>query len=138
MIAVDTNVVVRLLVRDDAKQAEAAAVLFARGPVGLSATVLLETAWVLRSGYRLAPAAVVDALRRVCALAHVVLEDEERCRNALDWAEGGLDFADALHLAGAQQAECFYTFDQTFARKSRGIGVASVRLPPPGERTNGE
>ena len=75
MIAVDTNVVVRLLVRDDAKQAEAAAVLFARGPVGLSATVLLETAWVLRSGYRLAPAAVVDALRPVLLLGFGLSDD---------------------------------------------------------------
>lgn len=133
MMAVDTNVVVRLLVQDDPRQAAAAAALFARGPVGISVTVMLETAGVLRKGYRLGPKEVVDGLRRVCAMANVRLEDEERCRHALNWADAGLDFADALHLAGLQGAECVHTFDQAFVQRSRGLGTVPVRLLPPVE-----
>ena len=51
MIAVDTNVLVRLLTGDDLKQAAAARSLFAAGPIWIAKTVLLETAWVLRSLY---------------------------------------------------------------------------------------
>jgi predicted nucleic-acid-binding protein len=51
MIAVDTNVVVRLLTNDEPLQAGAARSLFASGPVWIAKTVLLETAWVLRKLY---------------------------------------------------------------------------------------
>jgi len=131
VIAVDTNVLVRLLVRDEPVQSALAKALFADGPVWLSATVLLETAWVLRKGFRLEWPEIVDALRRACALENVVVEDEHRFHDALDWAENGLDFADAFHLARAQDAESFYTFDRAFARRSRGLGVVPVRIVAP-------
>ena len=131
MIAVDTNILVRLLVRDEPMQGALAKALFAAGPVWLSATVLLETAWVLRKGFRLEWPEIVDALRQVCALENVVVEDEQRFHDALDWAENGLDFADAVHLARAQNAESFYTFDQVFASGSRGLGVVPVRMAEP-------
>ena len=51
MIAVDTNVLVRFLVRDDAKQAGRAASLIRANAVWISKTVLLETECVLRSLY---------------------------------------------------------------------------------------
>jgi len=55
MIAVDTNVVVRFLVRDDPKQAARAAELIRDNQIWISKTVLLETEWVLRSLYRFSP-----------------------------------------------------------------------------------
>ena len=42
--------------------------------------------------------------------------------NALDWAEQGLDFPDALHLAKSQTESTFLTFDQKFIKKTQGIG----------------
>lgn len=51
MIAVDTNVLVRLLTADDPKQLAAARSLFASDPIWVAKTVLLETGWVLRSLY---------------------------------------------------------------------------------------
>lgn len=56
MVAVDTNVLVRLLVNDDARQARRARALFEREEIFISPTVLLESEWVLRSAYGLAPA----------------------------------------------------------------------------------
>ena len=52
MIAVDTNILVRLLTEDDPKQTTAARSVFAAGPIWIAKTVLLETGWVLRSHYR--------------------------------------------------------------------------------------
>jgi predicted nucleic-acid-binding protein len=92
VIAVDTNVVVRLLVGDDPEQAGRATALFAREPeVFLAKTVLLETAWVLRSVYGFAAPAIANALRRLAGLPNVVVEDAEQLTWALDPARRGLD-----------------------------------------------
>lgn len=47
----------------------------------------------------------------------VFLEDELKVAKALGWLEGGLDFANALHLTSAEHAEEFATFDHKFARQ---------------------
>ena len=57
MIAVDTNVLVRLLTGDDPAQTRRAADLFAQESILIPKTVLLETEWVLRYRYELAPIA---------------------------------------------------------------------------------
>lgn len=128
MIAVDTNVLMRILTCDEPRQMIAAELLFKNNAIWLSATVLLETAWVLQKGYRLGASETVALLRRICAFENVAVEDELGFRNALDWVEAGMDFADAFHLARAQDAEAFYTFDQAFARRSRGMGAVPVRI----------
>jgi predicted nucleic-acid-binding protein len=58
MIAVDPNIVVRLLTNDNPGQAATAKSLFAAGPVWIAGTVLLETGWVLRSLYGFEASAV--------------------------------------------------------------------------------
>ena len=111
MVAVDTNIVVRLLVNDDAEQARRAALIFAKHEVFVPKTVMLETEWVLRGAYRLEPARVTAALRAFLSLERVIIEDEEVMLRALDSLEAGFDFADALHLASSCRAESFVTFD---------------------------
>jgi len=119
MIAVDTNVLVRFLVRDDAGQATRAAELIRSGEIWISKTVLLETEGVLRSLYDFAPQALAGALRALAGLGTVRLEDPGVVAKALDWFERGLDFADALHLASAGNARQFATFDRKLARQAR-------------------
>ena len=121
MVAVDTNVLVRYLVRDDAKQAARAASLLQRTPIWIAKTVLLETEWVLRSLYGIAPGAREQALRALAGLRTVSLEDELAVAQALDWFRGGMDFADALHLASAGNAQQFATFDQKLIRQAKRI-----------------
>jgi predicted nucleic-acid-binding protein len=121
MIAVDTNVVVRFLVRDDAGQAARAAELIRSGEIWISKTVLLETEWVLRSLYDFTPQSLAGALRALAGLGTVFLEDAGAVAKALDWFEQGLDFADALHLASAGNAKQFATFDRKFARQAWGV-----------------
>jgi len=119
MIAVDTNVLVRFLVRDDAKQAARAAELIRDNQIWISKTVLFETEWVLRSLYGFKPEILVRALRALVGLETVFLEDEVSVAKALDWFKEGLDFADALHLASAGNARRFASFDRRLARQAR-------------------
>jgi predicted nucleic-acid-binding protein len=111
MVAVDTNVVVRLLVNDDPDQARRAALLFTSHEVFIPKTVLLETEWVLRGVYRLETARVNSALRAFLSLQRLVIEDEEVVFQALEHHAAGIDFADALHLASSCRAGSFVTFD---------------------------
>jgi predicted nucleic-acid-binding protein len=121
MIAVDTNVLVRFLVRDDAGQAARAAELIQSSEIWISKTVLLETEWVLRSLYDFTPQRLAGALRAFAGLRTVFLEDAGAAAKALSWFEQGLEFADALHLASARNAKQFATFDRKLARQARGV-----------------
>ena len=124
MIAVDTNVLVRFLVRDDAAQAASAAGLIQENEVWVSKTVLLETEWVLRSLYGFAPGTLGEALRALAGLQTVRLEDELAVAKALEWFQAGVDFADALHLASVGNAGRFATFDRKLARAGNSGGQA--------------
>ena len=129
MIAVDTNVLVRFLTRDDTKQATRAAELIRGNEIWVCKTVLLETEWVLRSLYGFSPETLAGALRALAGFHTVFLEDEEAVAKALDWFKDGLDFADALHLASAGNARRFATFDRRLAKQaSRTTTLESVSL----------
>lgn len=116
MVAVDTNVLVRFLVRDDRAQADRAASLIRRTSIWISKTVLLETEWVLGSLYGFPPDARAGALRALAGLRTVFVEDDLAVAKAMEWFQGGLDFADALHLASAGNSEQFGTFDRKLAK----------------------
>ena len=119
MIALDTNVVVRLLVNDDAAQARRARSLLAAGhEVRVPLTVLLETEWVLRSAYGYPAAQVMTFLRGLLGLPGVGTDKAPAVAAAVTACEQGLDFADALHLALSADAERFYTFDANLRRRA--------------------
>ena len=124
MIALDTNVLARLLLDDDAQQAARVERLLAAHPAyWIPVTVVLELAWVLKAeGYDRARA--VEALRRVTALANVRTQHAEAVQRALKWAEAGLDFADALHLALSSSATTFATLDARLHKRVATLAVA--------------
>lgn len=127
MVAVDTNVLVRLLVADHAAQAVRAAAVFRSGRVFIAKSVMLETEWVLRYSYKLGAAAIGRALGSVLGLENVTIEDPITIADALRMLEQGLDFADALHLASSAQAERFATFDtKLIARAKRATELKVV------------
>lgn len=126
MIAVDTDVVVRLVTQDHAAQAARAAAIFRSGPIHIARTVLLETAWVLGYAYDLDDGAIASVLRCVAGLPNVELEDAQAVADALAALERGLDFADALHLASSGSADRFMTFDRRLVRRARGAAKIEV------------
>lgn len=118
MIAIDTNVLVRLVTRDDSAKAMRAAALFEENQVFVCKTVLLETEWVLRFSYELDRSVVLKTLKKVVGLPQVVLEDSPAVAEALTLFENGMDFADALHLASSRDAEQFATFDERLKKRT--------------------
>ncbi len=130
MNALDTNVVVRFLTRDDPAQAARAKALIETESLYLSKSVVLETAWLLRSRYRYERVAIVEGITRLLGLPGMVVEDQPVVARALAWYRQGLDFADTLHLASSARAESFATFDQALRRRARRIsGIMPVTAP---------
>lgn len=124
-IAIDTNVLVRLLVRDDDAQYAAAQRLVdqaaaAEEPVLIVLGVLLETEWVLRSRYKLDKASIAGAVSALLECADVEFEHPPTVEEALYvWAQHpGADFADCLLTARAAHLgrSRFLTFDVGAAR----------------------
>src|SRR3954471_9519653 len=101
MLAVDTQLIVRLTGDRPGQSAKARAVIDGED-IFVSTTVLLETEWVLRSVYSFDAAQVCAALRAFAGLPRVSLENPALVATALDRTTQGLDFADALHLGWAE------------------------------------
>ncbi len=129
MVAIDTNVLVRLLTNDHPEQSPRARALLESHKVFVSLTVLLETEWVLRSAYGFASERIYAALRAVAGLPQVQVEAPNRLAQALEHAEAGLDFTDALHLSASEAPEVFATFDMRLIKGARRLGITAVREP---------
>jgi predicted nucleic-acid-binding protein len=127
--AIDTNVVVRFLTGDDPNQAARARALIEAGDLFVATTVLLESEWVLRSAYGFSAKRIAGALRDLAGLPGVTLEDPALVARALDWAEAGLDFADALHLARAEGCTAFISFDTKLAKQAGQVAGIQVLAP---------
>ena len=126
MVAIDTNIAVRLLVNDDPAQTKKVVELFNSNDVFIPKTVILETEWVLRGVYQIERARSNAALRGLLSLERVVVEDEWSLFAALDSHAKGMDFADALHLASSQRADRFATFDKPLKTRAKKMSL----LPP--------
>lgn len=105
MRAADTNVVLRLLVRDDPAQL-AAASRAAAGGLWISHVVLLEVVWVLRSGYGRDRQAIAEAIGRLINTAEFAVQDPDvvRASAARFAAHPRVEFADCLILEIATKA----------------------------------
>lgn len=120
MIALDTNILVRLIVNDDPVQGKKAAKLIdSTDAFFVPLTVTLELEWVLRGHYQQPPAAVALALRAVLEISNLHFECEPEVLRALRHYENGLDFADALHHAKSEGCKMMQTFDKNFSHKAQ-------------------
>jgi predicted nucleic acid-binding protein len=129
VLAVDTNVIVRLLTTDHPAQLDRAVALFRSNGTWVPTTVVLEVEWVLRRGYRHRPIQIVAALRSLIGLPGVELENAAAVLQALAWLEHGMDFADALHLATASHCDGIATFDRDFIKAASRLGAGNVAEP---------
>lgn len=118
MIAVDTNILIRVLTKDDPVQAKRAAQLMEDNEIFIAKTVILETEWVLRHAYAIDRNTIYQAFRKLFGLPNVHVEDPNSLFRAILWYEAGLDFADSLHLASGLKAEMFATFDKMMTQKA--------------------
>lgn len=86
-----------------------------RGDFQLTPTVLLETEWVLRSAFGWSREQRVKGLSSLLDLPHAV-SVPAYARWALKQTAKGADFADMMHLAGADGASSFVTFEKRLKR----------------------
>ena len=112
MLGIDTNVLVRFLVRDDEAQFERTRKLIKREVaaghrVFVSQLVLLETEWVLRSRYDLPKVEIIAAISGLLDAADVQFEDEPAIEETLFvWKDSAADFADCLIGARNRRLGC--------------------------------
>jgi len=124
MLGLDTNVLVRFLVRDDEDQFEKARKLIKRELgagrcVFVNQLVLLETEWVLRSRYGLQKSTIIETISGLLDAMDVQFEDEPTVEEALFlWKEATADFADCLIGARNRRLGCrtTATFDAKAAK----------------------
>ena len=131
MLGIDTNVLVRFLVRDDQNQFEKARKLLKREVsngrrVFINQLVLLETEWVLRTRYGLAKTQMLETISGLLDASDIQLEDEPAVEEALFiWRDANADFSDCLIGARNRRLGCraTVTFD-TKASKLQGFTAA--------------
>jgi predicted nucleic-acid-binding protein len=124
MIALDTNLLARLLLGDDAAQhARVKALLRTDQVFTAPITVMLELVWVLEAN-DCTPAEIERGLNLLLGLANFRPKQADALREALRGYAQGLDFADALHLALSAGDEAFTSFDKALARKAARLGIA--------------
>jgi len=105
MRAVDTNVLVRIVTRDDAQQTEAADAFIATG-AWVSQLVLAEAMWVLSSVYDLGPEKIAKAVEMLLYHQSLTVQDADVVKAALEHfrRRPALGFSDCLILEVARKA----------------------------------
>lgn len=115
MLGIDTNVLVRFVIRDEESQYEKARRLIRRqlqagDPVFVSQLVLLEAEWVLRSRYGIQKDAMIAVITGLLDSRDVQLEDEPSVEIALNvWRDSTAGFADCLIGIRNQRLACVKT-----------------------------
>ncbi|MBK8453013.1 MAG: type II toxin-antitoxin system VapC family toxin [Thiofilum sp.] len=122
MIAFDTNLLVRIAVNDDQRQADIAEQLINNNPVFISRTVLLETEWVLRSVYKVSRSNIAAFFERTLITENIFIESSTEVGQAIEWFKLGADFADALHLCICGES-LLHTFDGEFCKAASKAGI---------------
>ena len=130
MIAVDTNVLVRYLVRDDPEQAEAARALLqsatAARPAYVCREVVVELVWVLERAYGCSKERIATILEELVATEGLVVEAaDDVARAAFRYRSEAAGFSDLMVLAAAERAAALpvYTFDR------KAVRLGAVELP---------
>ena len=136
MIAVDTNVIVRLYVdsvnanESEVQRKKVLALFKSETTIYVPITVVLELAWVLQSFYEFSAQDLRDVLAHLTGLPNVEVERWADVNTAAELACQGLDIADALHALLSSHAEEFVTFDdKKLVRRAKRLGVlAHIRV----------
>lgn len=126
MIALDTNVLARLVINDDKAQAQEAMLLLDSGvALFVPLTVMLELEWVLRGAYRLEMAAILRTFEYLLSIRNIHFERQTHIEQALKHYAQGFDFADALHHSVVSDCVGLASFDKKFEK----LG-AKIKLKP--------
>ncbi len=115
MNSIDTDVLARYVMQDDPVQSPIATDFLATQSCFVSDTVLLETAWLLSSRFRIGRRDLTATLRGIVELPNVTVSNKRMIDWALDRFANGADFADMLHIVGARHTDAFVSFETELA-----------------------
>ena len=110
----DTNVLVRAIAGDDARQSKIAQAALAKADVvALALPALCELVWVLLQGYKIPAAEIAEAIRRLMNAGNVVV-NRPAAEAGLALLDAGGDFADGViaYEGSWLGAETFVSFDR--------------------------
>lgn len=129
-ITADTNVLVRAIMGDDARQSKAAQKELANAElVALALPALCELVWVLSQGYKIPAMEIAQAIRRLTGGASVAV-NHMAVEAGLAMLEAGGDFADGViaHEGGWLGAQTFVSFDKKAVKLVKANGLAARAL----------
>jgi predicted nucleic-acid-binding protein len=129
-ITVDTNILLRVLVQDDRKQAQVAAKLLREAvTIAVGLPCLCELVWVLREGYKYSTADTSLALRTLLGARNVQVK-HAAVQAGLDMLEAGGEFADGvIAYEGAWLGgETFVSFDKKAVSLLARQGISAKLL----------
>lgn len=119
MRAIDTNVLVRLITRDDDRQVASAEEFVAKG-AWISHLVLAETSWVMDSVYERTPEEIAKAIAMLLAHKQLTVQDQDIVETALEKfrKHKGVSFSDILIFEIARKSGHvpLGSFDREFAK----------------------
>jgi len=124
MIAIDTNILVRVFIDDlSINQIKAARQLVKNAKeIFLSHIVIIEMVWVVLRAYKLTKEQVIMILQEIYENAAFTVEYEEQFINAFSlYKKHNIDFSDCFILSAVKNANipCLYTFDEKFSKIPR-------------------
>ncbi len=116
MIALDTSIIVRIVVLDEPRHVEKAKQLMTDNICYITCSVIQEVVWVLSKLYKMQMQQIASVLDMLLFSEDIVVEEKFAVSQAVLWYQQGFDFADALHLATAGKVTALATFDQVFIK----------------------
>ena len=126
MIGIDTNIVLRYLLKDDTALSPRALEIIAGNDCFVTRAALTEVVYTLESYYRSSRADIGRALDALLSLQRVTVEDRAVTERAVSWYKAGMDFGDAMIAASSHGSVRVETFDRDFARLARKLRTAPL------------
>lgn len=127
--SLDTNILARLIVQDDADQYGLAVACFTQ-TVFVAPTVLMELGWLLQSRYGMDRGSVAASLRDVLSMEGVVTANQPAIDWAIDRFEAGADLADVVHIAASVTASAFVSFDRKISKHAGKSSPIPIEILP--------
>ena len=123
VIGIDTNILVRIITRDDEKQSQIALdyVSNSSTPFVINHIVISELVWVLESAYKYDKKQIIKALECILKVKQFLILEKNSVRSALKlYAETSIDFSDALigYVNKEEGCEFTITFDKATSKTS--------------------
>jgi predicted nucleic-acid-binding protein len=121
MISIDTNIVLRFLLKDDPVLSPRALEIITEDDCFVTHAALTEVVYTLESYYRSSRAEIARALDALFSLQRISIEDHAVAARALLCYREGMDFGDAMIASASHGATRVTTFDRDFARLARKL-----------------